>query len=71
MSLVRSQDKDSMNHTSQEWLNGVHLFFPTKMCFLFYQHLRKLLIFHKSHGKVTGWGGITTMTIAIGPVDRG
>ena len=32
-------------------------------------NLRKLLIFHKSHGKVTGWGGITITT--IGPVDRG
>ena len=25
MILVCSQDIDSMNHTSQEWLNGVHL----------------------------------------------
>ena len=24
--LVCSQDKDLMDHTSQEWLNGVHLF---------------------------------------------
>ena len=36
----------------------------------FYENLRNLLIFHKSHGKVTGWGGTITIT-TIGLVDRG
>ena len=35
--LVCSQDEDLMDHTSQEWLNGVHLFILHKKCF--YEHL--------------------------------
>ena len=27
---VRSQDEDPMDHTSQEWLNGVHFFAQNK-----------------------------------------
>ena len=36
----------------------------------FLENVRELMIFHKSHGKVTGWGGIKITTI-IGLVDRG
>ena len=43
------------------------IFLPKKL--LFKGNLRKLLIFHKSHGKVTGWGGTTIITIGL--VDRG
>ena len=32
--LVCSQDKDLMNHTSQEWLNGVHLLLKTHIIIL-------------------------------------
>ena len=61
--ILCSQDKDLMDHTSQEWLNGVHLFnFQTKSLFL--ENISKLLIFHKSNGKVRSWGG-TTITATI------
>ena len=50
MVLVRSQHKNLMNHTSQEWLNGVHLFFSTKKQ-LYYESIRFCVILMFSQDK--------------------
>ena len=47
---LRSQDKDLMDHTSQEWLNGVQLFiFPQNH--LFYENIIFCMILVRSQDK--------------------
>ena len=50
MILVCSQDQDLIDHTSQEWLNGALLFYPTKKS-LDYENLRFCMILVCSQDK--------------------